>query len=70
MPRIGKHKKLCYIECTFWSCKNYHIEFVVNAPPRVKVCIEKRGHRNLMAHQGSNAPAWCQRRRENGDNNV
>ena len=70
MPKIGKHKKLCYIECAYWSCSYQHIELLLEKDPRVKVCIEHGVHKNLIGHRRSNAPKWCQRRRENGGNNV
>ena len=70
MPKIGKHKKLCYIECAYWSCKHYHVELLLDKEPKVKVCIERGVHKNLIGHNGNNAPKWCQRRRENGGNDL
>lgn len=72
MPKIGKHKKLCYIECTYWTCKFQAVKFVVNPAAELtktceKSCHDKvKGILNLAGHVGMNAPKWCQRRRKNG----
>lgn len=70
MKQTGRHKKLCYIECAYWSCSYQEVAFNINAKADRWCNDTRRGKLNLEGHEGSNAPKWCQRRKENGGSNL
>lgn len=68
MKLIGKQLK--YIECAYWSCPHQTVYFPLGKNAEKGCKDEKKGWMNLEGHEGSNAPAWCQRRKENGGNDA